>query len=148
MKSKSQEVVGALISMDRTHRAVVEAQVDKLGIHRSQHIMLMTLSTCKKSPTQTELAEQLRITPAAVTVSLQKLEKNGYLTRTPRACDERANDIVLTDKGNKMISKSKAFFGKIDEQVCKGISDEELDSFMDILARMRENLEEMEPGKD
>ena len=141
-KTKQQELVGAFMRVDRLHRSVVEQQVRKLGIHRSQHMLLMYLSRCEKPPTQACLAREFDISPAAVTVSLQKLEKAGLVERSLGG-DDRTKNIRITDDGMAIVRKTEKLFRNIDKAMCESFSEEQLTRLLSELNTMQENLKKM-----
>ena len=124
---------------DRLHRKAFESLVSRLGIHRSQHIMLMHLSH-GGGMSQTELAAHLEISTAAVAVSLKKLEAGGYIEKKTAERDSRYNEIALTKKGRDIITSSERFFCDIDSAMIEGITPEMLDSFVRCLEIMQKNL--------
>ncbi len=127
------------------HHAAIEGRIMKLGFHHSQHRMLMHLARYEHIPSQKELAEAMGITPAAVTTTLKRLEKEGYITRTVTDEDNRRNVIRITDAGRTAINESQALFDAVDHQMFKGISEDELKAFTATLQRMRDNLVEEIP---
>ena len=141
--SKSVIAVKYMMLADRLHRSAVESAINELGIHRSQHMILMYLSYCKKTVSQSDLAKALEISPAAVAVTLKKLEKSGLIVRTPRENDARTNTIELTEEAKKIVSRSGEIFGEVDVAMCAGISDEELDQLVSCMKKMIDNLRGM-----
>ena len=139
-KNAAQQTVRLLMRTDRLHRAAVEAQVDKLGIHRSQHIVLMNVSHQEGEVNQTAIAESLDISPAAVTVTLKKLERSGLIERKPDAKDARSKTIVLTEAGRSTVRQTHEMFTEVDRAMCAGISEEELDMLCRVLTKMIGNL--------
>ena len=71
-------IVRTLICVSHLHHSAIEGRVSKLGFHHSQHRMLMHLAKHEHIPSQKELADELGISPAAVTTTLKRLEKDGY----------------------------------------------------------------------
>ena len=134
----STEIVQTFCATDRAHRAAVENQLATLGIHRSQHMMLMYLYHCENVPSQAEMAKAFGISPAAVTGTIQKLEKAGFIERTMK--NGREKEIAVSETGRAIVERTKQIFGNLDEAMCAGISDEELESFMGVLLRMQGNL--------
>ena len=130
------------IRVSHMHHAAIEGRVMKLGFHHSQHRMLMHLARYEHIPSQKELADAMGITPAAVTTTLKRLEKEGYITRTVTDEDNRRNEIRITDEGLKAINESRVLFDSVDRQMFKGISEDELKAFTATLERMRDNLGE------
>ena len=147
-RAKVIDTVQMFMRTDRFHRAAVEAQVPKLGVHRSQHIILMYLARAETPPTQCELAKIFEISAAAVTVTLQKLEKAGLVERSPQEGDGRANVIRVTEKGREMVRRTREMFEEVDTAMCEGITDEELDILLRCMTRMQQNLRECSPGTD
>ena len=139
-KTRAQRAVQLLMLTDRLHRAAIEAQADKLGIHRSQHFLLMNLSHRGGELTQTQIAKMLDISPAAVTVTLQKLEKSGFIERSSAENDARTKIIRLTEQGKATVEKTHELFLEVDDTMCGGMTGAELDSLCEYLSRMAENL--------
>lgn len=125
---------------DRLHRKAVESQVASLGIHRSQHMMLLYLSCVGNLASQREIAEHFEISAAAVAVTLKKLEINKYIIRKSDETDTRINRITLTPKGEKMIKHTRELFNEIDRDMFEGITESELEVFDRVLERLAENL--------
>ena len=126
--------------ISKLHRAAFEKRVSALGIHHSQHHLLMHLSRCNELPTQKEIAEHLKISPAAVTVSLKKLEKAG-LVEKGASFDARENKIIITDKGKEMVKQSRDMFFDIDKSLFDGISDEDIEKLNEYLDTILKNFE-------
>lgn len=145
-KHPSNEIVQAFMCTDRIHRSAVEQQLSVLGIHRSQHMMLMFLAHCDEVPSQAEMARRFEISPAAVTVTLQKLEKAGLVERTMR--NGREKEIAVSEAGREIVERTKQMFSEIDEVMCEGISDEELDAFMHVQERMQKNMRDFLSAKE
>lgn len=133
---------------DRMHRAAVESRVKQLGIHRSQHIVLMYLSKRKTPPTQAEIARNFEISPAAVTTTLKKLEASGLVRRTVKDGNCRANDIEITEKGREIVSESEKLFREVDGAMFEGVAEEDLASFENVLTMMYKNLKELLPDAE
>ena len=128
------------IRVSHMHHAAIEGRIMKLGFHHSQHRMLMHLARYEHIPSQKELAEAMGITPAAVTTTLKRLEKEGYITRTVTDEDNRRNEIRITDAGIAAINASRDLFDTVDHCTFEGLTEEELKTFTTILERMRDNL--------
>ncbi len=134
------DAVNLLIQINRAHKKMIDSGVcSRIGIHRTQHIILMHLAGRGVTPSQKEIAEHLGITPAAVTGALQKLESDGYITRSI-GNDNRYNEITLTDMGRKVVSETKLLFSDIDAGMFTGFSDEDLSAFISSLEKIQNNI--------
>ena len=145
-----QHKIGGLVHLflhvNRLHRTMIEAEISKLGIHCSQHHMLVLISH-NKSICQKEIAQKLEISSAAVAVTLNKLEAAGLIVRNQSFDDARMNHITITDKGSEILKTTREKFGAIDEKFFEGITDEEMDTLSNILCRMTDNLRSLSPDK-
>ncbi|MDP4134010.1 MAG: MarR family transcriptional regulator [Bacillota bacterium] len=128
------------MQVDRLHHKIFDKMVNEIGLHRSQHMLLMFLSRAESIPSQKEIADKFDISPAAVAGTIKKLEKEGYIEKTTSADDNRYNEIRITKKGRDMISKTHIIFSLLDEKMFKGFSDSEIDTFSAFLDRMLDNL--------
>lgn len=112
-------------------------------IYRSQHRLLMNLGE-NPNCSQNELAARLEISPAAVAVSLNKLEKGGYIARRTDAEDHRSNRVSITDRGNQVISRSIQLFDEVECGMFEGFTSKEMEQFYEFLQRAYRNLSRMQ----
>lgn len=144
MKESYRETAEFFRRTDRMLRKCIEKKVRTMeeGVYRSQHRLLMILG---KNPncSQNELATVLEISPAAVAVSLRKLEKGGYITREMKEEDRRSNQVAITEKGSQLICKSIRLFDQVDRGMFDGFDDRELQQFYELLQKVHSNLDRM-----
>ncbi len=141
-EQRIRQVCRMFIHTDRLHRKQVERFADTLGVHRSQHFVLMRTAHMGGSVAQKTLASELEISPAALAVTLKKLQNGGFIEKTPTEDDQRENTVTLTEKGKEIIRVSEQKFSGIDAKMMEGFSDEELLTLLGFLERMQENLKE------
>lgn len=139
-KDMEHEIINLFRQMDQSLKRAISRKVKDTGIYRSQHRLLMLLG---KHPdcSQTELAEKMDVSPAAVAVSLKKLEKGGYINRQSHAEDNRINHVEVTDKGQEAISVSIQYFKEVESAMLKGFSLEEMGRLRNYLERIIQNGE-------
>ena len=137
---RARAVIKQFVRSDRLHRQVVESTITaQTGLHRSQHMLLIRLSRgC--IPSQKQLAKDLGVSPAAIAVSLKRLETDGYITKDADADDCRCNRISLTEKGQCAIDKTWKLFECIDKAMVQGFDDQELDALLRALEKIEQNL--------
>ena len=148
-ETKLTRAVNMIIRTNQMYRALIELRVGSLGIHRTQHRILMHLARHDRLPSQKELAAHLGVTPAAVTGALKKLEKDNYVQRT-LGHDNRYNELSITEKGRELVNTTRELFFEVDSAVFSGFTDEELDLYISCLERMQGNINkqsEMEENK-
>ena len=138
--------VDIMIRTDKMRRTLFDGIVKEIGIHRTQHRMLMHISRCGTLTSQKELAELLGITPAAVTGALKKLEADGYVKRT-LGHDNRYNQLQITDKGREVVTRTRELFSAVDRELFCGFSVEELDAYVSSLEKMQANISRRAEGE-
>ncbi len=141
-----QRAIFTFIATDKMHRRAIERRAAEIGLHRSQHRMLMHLSCCESTPSQKDLAKHFDISPAAVAGTLKKLEADGYIARDKcnERQDSRYNEIRITERGRDATVQSRQYFRHIDNVALDGFSDSELELFICFLKRMQDNLNNSE----
>ena len=136
-----------LMHTNRLHKAMIDSRVKDIGIHRTQHRILMHLAKCDRIPSQKELAEHLEVTPAAVTLAIKQIEKDGYIKRT-LGKDSRFYEIEITERGRELVALTRALFSEADSLMFEGFSEEELEEFAGYLGRIQHNIKSQISGKD
>ena len=137
--SKLFQAIDMMIRTNRMHKSLIDHRVRDIGIHRTQHRILMKLARCENVPSQKELADHLDITPAAVTGALKKIEADGYIERR-LGQDTRYNELQITDKGRELVTRSREMFSEIDRSLFDGFTDEELDTYIMCLEKLQGNV--------
>jgi DNA-binding MarR family transcriptional regulator len=125
---------------DRLHRAAIERALAGLGLHRTQHRVLHYLAHHGGAGPQRAIAEEFEVSPAAVAVTLRKLEGAGYLCRRTAEADGRCKEVALTEAGKDILAKSYDAFTAVDLSMFASLTEEELSLFSSLLLRMQEGL--------
>ncbi|MBO4355684.1 MAG: MarR family transcriptional regulator [Clostridia bacterium] len=90
--------------------------------------------------TQSELKDFTHLTAPSVTVTLQKMERDGYITRTPDSKDARQVRVSLTEKGFETDKKVREIHKKTEQTATQGITRQELEQFESVLKKIANNL--------
>lgn len=138
-KSPYRKLTDYYIGVGRLHKIVLERQLNKTGVYRGQHQLLMYIAD-NPNASQKEIARLNQISAATVAVSLKKLELGGYIRRAVDASDNRCNQICLTEKGESVVKKSVSIFLNIQKKMYEGFTQEELDNLQQYLCRIQDNL--------
>ena len=113
----------------------------EFDLNKSQAGILFTLHH-SDSMSQKELAARLNVTPPSITSSIQKMERDGYLTRHPDPADQRVMRLSLTEKGKSCIKGVYTVAEKMEELMFRGMTREEIMLFKRLLFQIRDNLDE------
>ena len=146
-ETKINGVAGMLMHTGRLHKSLIASRVKDIGIHRTQHRILMHLARHEKLPSQKELAEHLEVTPAAVTLAIKQIEQDGYIKRT-LGKDSRFYEIEITERGRELVTLTRTLFSEADSLMFEGFSEEELEEFAGYLERIQQNIKSQISGKD
>ncbi len=147
LETKLSRAVEMMIKTDRMHKCMIDARVREIGIHRTQHIILMNLAGCDKLPSQKELAERLDVTPAAVTGALKSMEQSGYIEKT-LGQDNRYNEVKITPKGRELVARTHELFSEADVSMFEGFSEAELDNYIASLEKLQANIKKQCERRD
>ena len=139
-KEKLFRAIEMMIKINKLHHEMIDSRAKEIGMHQTQHRILMHLARDAKFSSQKELADRLRITPAAVTVALKKIEQDGYVERA-LGHDGRYNELRITEKGRELVDRTREIFQAADTAMFENFSDEELDSYISCLSKMQSNIE-------
>lgn len=111
------------------HHTAHNAVFERMGLKQvGQPMILFVLADAKRDGlrfTQRELAEQLRRSPSTITVSMNSLEKLGYISRVADEKDKRRNYVEITGEGLAIAEKCRSAFDDLDKAMFEGLTDEQ-----------------------
>lgn len=140
------ELADMMRKFSRRQRKLYHSRLDKTGVYNSQCRLLMILVN-NPDISQKELASRLSISPSAVTVSIKKLEKDGYLKRNTDKADNRCNNVYLTHEGKAIVAKGEKIIAAAEAEVYDGFSHDERIVLADMLNRLNQNITKAENSK-
>lgn len=116
--------------------------LDREELYKGDPHLLMLVSR-KEGCAQNELARRLFVTPATLTVMLNRMEKAGLVVRKTAPLDQRSQLVYATKKGRDIGEKTYALMEKAMRRAYEGITEEELEAYKRVLEKVRKNVEEM-----
>jgi len=90
----------------------------------------------KEKITVSEIASILNITVPTITVALKKLEKKGFISKTPSADDGRRFMIGLTKTGEKVYRAHDLFHKKMVRDISRNLSETEKDALLSAVNKL------------
>ncbi len=130
--------------IDRRFMGKCFGQMQELGIYPGQ-IPVLGLLAYKDGLSQREIAEHLRIKPPTVNVTVQRLEKAGFLFRKADEKDQRVSRIYLTEKGKQAKERGMKRVEENEKILFDGFSDAELCLLRRFLEQITANIDKI-PG--
>ncbi len=141
--SKLQSALNLFKCTNRLHMKVFDKCLGSLNIRRSQHRILMYLARTGPAVSQKDMASEFEISPAAVAVTLKKLEEGGFIERTAHENDNRYNSVNITSKGLDVVNTTREAFLKVDMLMFEELTSDELETLSICLDKMHGSLKRM-----
>ena len=133
------EIIRQILWLSRKHFHLNTAQLEETGIGSGQIPVLLELNHWGEL-NQRELAERTRVTPATMSGTLKRMEKNGFIVRTPDENDARISRVRLTDEGRAQCENARRIFDETCHQMLDGLDDSSISQLSALLTRIQENL--------
>lgn len=102
----------------------------------------------KDGRTQLELVKATHLKAPTISVVLQKLEKQGYVRRTPDKYDLRATRVFLTEKGIELDNTMRKRIREEESLAMANLSDKEYDTLITLLEKIRNSILESENNEE
>ena len=93
-----------------------------------------------KEVCQKDLEIETKLNKASITGALDNLEEKGLVLRKQSLEDKRKNIIAVTDKSKELIGIYETAVEEVDNKMIEGISEEELNTFLNVINKMNKNL--------
>ena len=127
-------------NMIRSGRQIINQKLHPLNLSSAEGNILLHLLTQGQGIVQEQLVEQLDVSKPAVSRTLDSLEKKRYITRQRDLKDKRAYRIWLTEKALEIGPSIEQVYNHVFTLALQGISQDELDFFMQLFGRISENF--------
>lgn len=91
---------------------------------------------------QKDIERQFKVGKSSLAGTLKTMEEKGYIIRQPVLGDTRLKKVCLTDKGRSYIKKIEQGHIQMEEKLRQGLSDEEVQNFLNTVRKMQDNMSE------
>ena len=116
-------------------RLEFESRLAPLGIHAGQDRLLQELWR-EDGITQRRLIERLSVEPPTVTGIVQRLEREGLLTREPDADNRRVQRVYLTEAGRKLEDPVRRVWREVEDGFLRDLSAADRDRLQQLLTQL------------
>jgi DNA-binding MarR family transcriptional regulator len=130
-----------LIRVCRAHHNLARQSLETIGLHRGQPPLLFALGK-QDGLTHSELAEEMEVTPAAITHMVKRLEQAGFVLRQRDTEDGRVSRVYLTDAGRAIHSEMATIARQVNDITFAGFTGEERAHMRGFLDRVQHNLQQ------
>lgn len=129
---------GLVSIISRTHGIMMNDRLRPYGLSSGQFPLLIHLSH-QQDVTQEALARHLHLDKGAIARAARKLEDAGYITRTPDPANRRAVRLLLTERGEQIVTEMHTIDKEWEDQVFDGLLAEEREAQNALLYRIAMN---------
>lgn len=138
------EVIGHLKTTQLIVRGSLESFFRNHGLQLGEFDVLATLrrSGAPYALCPTELFEALMVSSGGMTNRLDRLEKSGWIARTPNPEDRRGILVSLTDKGLALMDRIVPLHVGNEARMLAALSREEQEALNELLAKLLDGLDE------
>lgn len=129
-----------LLLLYRPFENRLNIELAKHDLYRAQWSVLHYLSNYGTA-TLVELADYQSVEKPTVTRTISRLEELGYVEHVPGK-DKREKRMQLTDTGRKVYGDVRVTIDEYEQEILKGISEEEQLEVIRIMGDIRNNIRE------
>jgi MarR family transcriptional regulator for hemolysin len=127
-------------NMLRSARQIINENLRPLDLSSAEGNILLHMLTQGQELRQEQLVEELDISKPAVSRALDSLETKGFITRQQDPDDRRVHRVRLTDRAREIGPTVEQAYNQLYALALQGISQEELEIFIELFGRMSENF--------
>ena len=132
-------LVALLNRFDNRYQSAADAFFDELSW--KQMFFLNGVTLFKEPPTVKDMADFMGSSHQNANKLYAKLLKEEYIISETDKTDHRKQRIFLTEKAKQFLSNNKSEAGKIVNQIFSVVLEKELETVIDVMARLTDNLE-------
>jgi DNA-binding MarR family transcriptional regulator len=133
------EISHMAIRLARAHRVAATHLLHRVGLFPGQELLLMRLWE-QDHQSQRDLAAALKLDASTVTRTLQRLEQQGLVTRSPSPSDGRSMIVSLTSQGTELRPQVERLWAELEAITTDGLSDRQRNDALRLLRRLERNL--------
>lgn len=110
--------------------------------------ILMFLANNPEFKTARDIVECRYIKANLVSVNVESLVREGYLTRETSPGDRRKIRLVCTEKAGPVVERGRRLQSQFVEEMFKNVDVRRREVFFQVLCTLEDNLKEMQKGRD
>lgn len=139
VKAINNSLQHTFLEVMRLYHQLLQTFLLDVGVYPGQPQLLYVLNE-EGGLSQKELAERLHVTPATLTVMLNRMEKSELVRRQQDQQDQRVYRVYITEKGKDIFTIAGEIMTKVHQQMLVGVEEHEKEQLQELLARISDNL--------
>ena len=125
---------------NQAYSAVCKPLCRELGLPQTAFDILMFLGNNPAYKTAGEIVELRHIKANLVSIHVDRLVQDGYLTRHPVAGDRRKTELLCTPKAQDVIARGRQVQDTFTRRLLSGMNEAQQEAFADALSQIETNL--------
>lgn len=135
------ESVGYQVNhLGRLLAQALRLRIAPFGVVPGQFAQLLALYE-QEGLTQNQLCDQVRIDQSTMAHTLQRMDRDGLIERTPDPADRRRALVMLTERARDLESRLVQAAQEVNAVATRGFTAEEVATCLELVTRMIDNLE-------
>lgn len=110
--------------------------------------ILMFLANNPECNTARDIVEIRNIKANLVSINVEKLVKEGYLSRNQSLGDRRKTLLACTDKAQPIVEKGRLLQEGFREELFRNVGESSRANFFHVMEILEANLKDMQEGRD
>jgi len=139
--SIQETILYTLVEICKTHRVRIDKMLKAHGVASGQEMFILSLWRAEGA-THAQLAEQMQVQPASISMSLNRMEKAGLIVRRQDEEDLRVWRVYLTEQGRALRQALGEVWMQAEAETIKGLSLEERLLLRRLLIHIYHNINE------
>lgn len=135
------QVSDKLKTINLMHMFLCRMHAEKSGVPRGQFPILKYLSH-HSNCSQIELVRHFHFSPAAISKSINRLEKSGLVSKCLDKSEKRSNKIFITQLGKETLENAENYFDEIEELLFKTLDQNELKELLSLLNKITTGIKD------
>jgi len=136
---EDKELLNLFTDMVRAHTAYMDRQLASLQLSNGQGGVISVLGR-NGAMTQNELARFRQVTPATISIMLDRMQRDGLVTRDSVTGGGRANLVQLTEEGERVFKLLDSFMEGEPSVVFSGLAQEEKNAAAELFQKLTDNV--------
>ncbi len=128
-----------MVQLLRTSR-LVSQQVEEATQVTLPQMRILFEALEPEGVSQSTLHKHYLVDPAAITRTVQAMERDGLITRSSDPSDNRFMRVFITDKGRQLIEATPPRMAEYEQRMVKGLTDSEILQLHALLERIEIQL--------
>ena len=128
-------------------RKLMEEQIGeirkKYDMKKAEIEILYFLSHCDGHNTSTDIHDQLLMNRGHISQAVDSLCKRKFISAIPDERDRRYVHYILLDSAREIVRELSTQYEELNCKILDGISEEELEIFQRVAAKIRNNMEKL-----